>query len=75
MGGELTLNRAEVSDARWLTVDEICRLDESFEGDREFYRKILPSLSLPQTSSRVAAVTSLQAVEKASDRRSSSRPA
>lgn len=45
VGGELTLNLAEVSDARWLTVDEICRLDGTFEGDREFYRKILPSLS------------------------------
>jgi len=44
VGGELALNAAEVSDARWLTVDEICRLDGTFEGDREFYRKILPSL-------------------------------
>jgi hypothetical protein len=31
-----------VSDARWLTVDEICRLNGTFEGDREFYEKILP---------------------------------
>jgi NAD+ diphosphatase len=45
VGGELTPNLAEVSDARWLTVDEICRLDGTFEGDREFYRKILPSLA------------------------------
>ena len=45
VGGELALNAAEVSDARWLTVDEICRLDGTFEGDREFYRKILPSLA------------------------------
>ena len=44
-GGELALNAAEVSDARWLTVDEIRRLDGTFEGDREFYRKILPSLA------------------------------
>jgi len=44
VGGELALNAAEVSDARWLTVDEICRLDGTFEGDREFYEKILPSL-------------------------------
>jgi NADH pyrophosphatase NudC (nudix superfamily) len=43
VGGELALNAAEVSDARWLTIDEICRLDGTFEGDREFYRKILPS--------------------------------
>jgi len=45
VGGEVTLNPAEVSDARWLTVDEICRLDGTFEGDRDFYRQILPCLS------------------------------
>lgn len=42
--GDLVLERKEVSDARWLTVDEIRRLDSTFEGDREFYRKVLPSL-------------------------------
>jgi len=45
VGGELALNAAEVSDARWLTVDEICRLDGTFDGDQEFYLKILPSLA------------------------------
>jgi len=45
VGGELALNPAEASDARWLTVDEICRMDNTFEGDREFYRNILPSLA------------------------------
>jgi 8-oxo-dGTP diphosphatase len=45
VAGELALNSAEVSDARWLTVGEICGLDGTFEGDREFYRKILPSLA------------------------------
>ena len=45
VSGELTLNVAEASDARWLTVDEICRLDGKFEGDREFYQMILPSLA------------------------------
>jgi 8-oxo-dGTP diphosphatase len=43
--GELSLAAAEVSDARWLSVEEICALDGTFEGDREFYRKILPSLA------------------------------
>ncbi len=43
--GELTLNPAEVSDARWLTADEICRMDGTFEGDREFYRDIFPALT------------------------------
>ena len=42
VGGELALSAAEVSEARWLTVDEICRLDGTFEGDREFYLKIFP---------------------------------
>jgi NAD+ diphosphatase len=42
--GELAPNLAEVSDARWLTVDEICCMDGTFEGDRDFYLKILPSL-------------------------------
>ena len=45
VGGELVPNVAEVSDARWLTVTEICHLDGTFEGDREFYRKILPALA------------------------------
>lgn len=45
VGGELALNPAEVSDARWLTVEEICRLDGTFEGDREFYCKFLPVLT------------------------------
>ena len=45
VGGELVLEKREVSDARWLTVDEICGLDSTFEGDREFYQKVLPSLA------------------------------
>jgi len=43
VGGELALNAAEVTDARWLSLDEICRQDGTFEGDREFYLKILPA--------------------------------
>ena len=38
------LDKREVSDARWLTVEEICELDSTFEGDREFYQKVLPLL-------------------------------
>src|SRR2546425_13066328 len=44
IAGELVLNMREVSDARWLTADEICELDGTFEGDHEFYQKVLPSL-------------------------------
>ena len=52
VGGELTPNLAEVSDARWLRVDEICRMDGTFEGDREFYRDTFPCW-FPQASSRL----------------------
>ena len=44
VGGELVLEKREVSDAHWLTADEICGLDSTFEGDREFFQKVLPSL-------------------------------
>ena len=44
VGGELVLEKREVSDARWLTVDEICKMDGTFEGDREFFQKVLPFL-------------------------------
>ena len=44
VGGELVLEKREVSDARWLTVDEINALDGTFEGDREFFQKVLPFL-------------------------------
>ena len=38
---------------RWLTVDEICRMEGTFEGDREFYRNILPALaSAAQTAEK-----------------------
>ena len=38
------LEKKEVSAARWLTVDEICKMDGTFEGDREFFQKVLPLL-------------------------------
>lgn len=44
VGGELVLERKEVSDARWLTAEEINKMDGTFEGDREFYQTVLPSL-------------------------------
>ena len=44
VAGELALDKREVSDARWLTVEEICAMETTFEGDREFYQKVLPSL-------------------------------
>ncbi len=40
--GELVLEKREVSAARWLTADEINKMDTTFEGDREFFQKVLP---------------------------------
>lgn len=48
VSGELTLDPREVSDARWLTVEEICNLEPIFEGDREFFEKVFPHLCLAQ---------------------------
>ncbi len=47
VAGELVLDSREVSAARWLTAGEICKLNTTFEGDREFYQTVLPLL-LPQ---------------------------
>jgi ADP-ribose pyrophosphatase YjhB (NUDIX family) len=44
VSGELTLDPREVSDARWLTVEEICNLEQIFAGDREFFQKVFPYL-------------------------------
>ncbi|HEX9145806.1 MAG TPA: NUDIX domain-containing protein [Candidatus Binatia bacterium] len=44
VGGELALNAAEVSAARWLTIDQICRLDGTFEGEPGILSEY-PSLS------------------------------
>jgi NADH pyrophosphatase NudC (nudix superfamily) len=44
VAGELVLDKKEVSDARWLTVDEINRMASTFEGDREYFQKVLPLL-------------------------------
>ncbi|HEY3302246.1 MAG TPA: NUDIX domain-containing protein [Candidatus Binatia bacterium] len=43
VGGELLLDEREAAAARWCTVEEIASL-KIFEGDREFYEKVLPSL-------------------------------
>jgi len=43
VAGELALDAREASAARWLTVKEISGL-KIFEGDRQFYRAVLPSL-------------------------------
>jgi 8-oxo-dGTP diphosphatase len=42
---ELRLNPTEVSDARWVTADEFLEMEPTFEGDREFFVRVWPSLS------------------------------
>ena len=44
VSGGLALDRREVSDARWMTVDEIYSLEKTFDGDREFFQRVLPLL-------------------------------
>ena len=44
MGGALSLNRREVSNARWVDLDEIGSLEPTFAGDREFFQRIFPLL-------------------------------
>lgn len=43
VSGELTLDTREASDSRWLGIEEATRM-KIFEGDREFYEKVLPML-------------------------------
>ena len=45
LAGELVLDKREVTDARWLTAAQICELESTFEGDREFYQTVLPFLT------------------------------
>ena len=44
VGGALTLDRREVSDVRWVTVNEICGLGQTFAGDREFFQSVYSRL-------------------------------
>jgi len=44
VSGELMLDPREVSEARWLTIDEIWSLEPTFAGDREFFQQIFPLL-------------------------------
>jgi 8-oxo-dGTP pyrophosphatase MutT (NUDIX family) len=44
VSGGLKLDPREVVDARWLSVDEVLRPERTFEGDREFFKCVLPLL-------------------------------
>lgn len=47
LGGELSLDPVEVSEARWLSPGEYERLAPTFAGDHEFFDRVLPALTLP----------------------------
>lgn len=42
--GQLTLDQGEVSDARWVSAEEFMTLAPTFDGDRDFFERVLPSL-------------------------------
>jgi 8-oxo-dGTP pyrophosphatase MutT (NUDIX family) len=42
--GELVPDPGEVGEARWVSPEEFLTLDPVFEGDREFFERILPRL-------------------------------
>ncbi|MGW2524270.1 NUDIX domain-containing protein [Streptomyces sp. NPDC001617] len=43
--GEVVPDPEEVGDFRWVTPEEFLALDPVFDGDREFFERILPGLS------------------------------
>ncbi|MET9834881.1 NUDIX domain-containing protein [Streptomyces sp. NPDC006385] len=42
--GEVVPDPDEVADARWVTPEEFLALDPVFDGDREFFERVLPGL-------------------------------
>jgi 8-oxo-dGTP pyrophosphatase MutT (NUDIX family) len=42
--GEVVPDPREVAEARWVTPEEFLALDPVFDGDREFFERILPEL-------------------------------
>jgi 8-oxo-dGTP diphosphatase len=43
VSGDFKLDPREVADARWLGVDEVLRLERTFESDREFFKRGFPT--------------------------------
>ncbi len=41
---ELKLQAGEVAEARWVSPEEFLRLEPNFEGDRDFFIEILPTV-------------------------------
>ena len=42
---ELRLDPDEVADARWVTPQQFLELEPTFEGDREFFIRVWPTIS------------------------------
>ncbi len=42
--GDVVPDPGEVGEARWVTPEEFLALDPVFDGDREFFERILPGL-------------------------------
>ncbi|MFI1734723.1 NUDIX domain-containing protein [Streptomyces acidicola] len=42
--GEVVMQPGEVSDARWVTVEEFLALEPTFAQDREFFERVLPEI-------------------------------
>ncbi|MEU0246403.1 NUDIX domain-containing protein [Streptomyces sp. NPDC006235] len=42
--GEVVPDPGEVAETRWVTPEEFLTLDPVFDGDREFFERILPEL-------------------------------
>jgi NADH pyrophosphatase NudC (nudix superfamily) len=45
IGGRLRPSPREVSDARWLTRQEILSIEKLFDADRHFFAEILPGIA------------------------------
>jgi 8-oxo-dGTP pyrophosphatase MutT (NUDIX family) len=41
---DVVADPGEVSDVRWVTAEEFLAMDTVFDGDREFFERILPGL-------------------------------
>ncbi|GGZ95351.1 NUDIX domain-containing protein [Streptomyces bluensis] len=50
--GEVVMQPGEVSDARWVTVEEFLALEPTFAEDREFFERVLPGKPPPGSAQR-----------------------
>lgn len=42
--GEINIDPDEVSEARWVTIEEYFSLENTFRNDQEFFRSVLPCI-------------------------------